>query len=153
MLSSAVEDVTATTTSSTTDIQAFFDGYVESFTAGKVEYLATEFYRAPVKGSMVTPDGICMRMELETPEDVAGIFHAKYEEMKIRGYEGKSIMEPVKVVPMTTTTVLVQSKGIRYKGTGDEVLEHINANYIAEKFDDVGFRFTGIFAQVELPEE
>ena len=82
---------------------------------------------------MVTPDGICMRMELETPEDVAGIFHAKYEEMKIRGYEGKSIMEPVKVVPMTTTTVLVQSKGIRYKGTGDEVLEHINANYIAEK--------------------
>ena len=113
--------------------------------------VSTSYYRAPVSAALTSAAGVTTRLVLSSSSEVESAFRAQRSALVSRGYAGKSVMGPIAVTRITERACLLQAKGTRYKGTGDEVLEHIDASYLAELFDEDGYRFTALWAEVTNP--
>jgi len=153
------------------ELQSFYNDYVQAFVTGDMLKVSTSFYRAPVLvNSYQVVENKSIRVTLVTANIIQHTFQDLINNLKSRGYSGRSDMEPIKVTNMTSSSSMIQTKGTRYHTNGS-VLEYINASYIVEKFDaevkvdgaegvtavdrvgDHDWRITAVYGETTLPIE
>ena len=132
-------------------IQRFYDNYVTAFVSGDMQTVATKYYRAPVRVSVCEEDKVLLRTTVDTSIELEKAFGHQMELLLARGYAGRSDMQPVRIIPLTGVSKLLQSEGLRYHESGD-VLEKVKANYVIERIVGEGDKeqwfITSVYSEV-----